>query len=184
MHVEGTLRTVVTWRNNWQNLDFTVNLTNDEMDEVRRMMGDRVIIDIQPKREHRSLNANAYFWHLCGEIAKKLGSHKDVIYLQQLESYGVFQDVEVTEEASNVILDMFRHVEEQYRYEVIAPGIDGDDHEVEMICLRCYIGSSHYDTKQMSDLINGTVSDAKDLGIDTWTPDEIAEALSQWKARN
>lgn len=182
MHVEGTLRQIVTG-DNWQELGFTVNLTDDEKDNARRLMGERVIIDVQLKREHRSLNANAYFWHLCDEIAKKLGSHKDIIYLHQLENYGVFRDVEVTEEAGWLIWDTFRHVEERYRYDAIAQGIDGDEQEIEMVCLRCYIGSSNYDTKQMSDLITGTVRDAKELGIDTWTEDEIKEALSVWKAR-
>ena len=37
-----------------------------------------------------------------------------------------------------------------------------------------YIGSSKYNTKEMSVFISGIVEEAKDLGIETLTPDEIA----------
>ena len=35
-------------------------------------------------------------------------------------------------------------------------------------------------TKEMSDLIDGTVSEAKELGIDTRTPDEIERMKQLW----
>ena len=36
------------------------------------------------------------------------------------------------------------------------------------------------DSKQMSELIDGTVSEAQELGIDTRTPDEIERMKSLW----
>ena len=43
------------------------------------------------------------------------------------------------------------------------------------------LGSSTYNTKEMSDLIHGTVSDAGSLGIDTATPEEVERMLAIWK---
>ena len=46
--------------------------------------------------------------------------------------------------------------------------------------MKCYYGSSSYDTQQMSRLIELAVADAKELGIETLTPNEIAELLAFW----
>ena len=39
------------------------------------------------------------------------------------------------------------------------------------------------DSKQMSELIDGTVSEAQELGIDTRTPDEIERMKSLWEIK-
>ena len=44
----------------------------------------------------------------------------------------------------------------------------------------CYDDKSTYDTKEMSVLIDGTVADAKELGIDTITPAELQEMKERW----
>lgn len=41
-------------------------------------------------------------------------------------------------------------------------------------------GSHTYDTKEMSELIKGTVQEAKALGIETATPQEIKEMEERW----
>jgi len=38
-------------------------------------------------------------------------------------------------------------------------------------------------TKEMSELIDGTVSEARELGIDTRTPDEIERMKQLWNSR-
>ena len=44
-------------------------------------------------------------------------------------------------------------------------------------------GSHTYDTDEMSKLIDGTVSEAKDLGIETLTPNQIREMKERWGAK-
>jgi hypothetical protein len=46
--------------------------------------------------------------------------------------------------------------------------------------LAILIGSSQYDTRAMSILIDGIVSEAKELGIETMTPAELTELKSRW----
>ena len=46
---------------------------------------------------------------------------------------------------------------------------------------KIYRGSHTYDSKEMSILIEGTVADAKEMGIDTKTPDEIRRMVSAWQ---
>ena len=50
----------------------------------------------------------------------------------------------------------------------------------EVVFYRIYRGSSTYDSKEMSLLIEGTVSDAKDLGIETIPPDELERMMLMW----
>ena len=45
---------------------------------------------------------------------------------------------------------------------------------------RVYKGSSEFDTREMSILIDGIVSEAQELGIQTLTPDELANLKSMW----
>lgn len=44
-------------------------------------------------------------------------------------------------------------------------------------------GSHTYDTKEMSELIKGTVAEAKELGIETATPQEIKEMEERWRVK-
>ena len=46
--------------------------------------------------------------------------------------------------------------------------------------LKCYYGSSVYTSDEMSRLIDLAVADAKELDIETMTPDEIAELNAFW----
>jgi len=56
----------------------------------------------------------------------------------------------------------------------------GKNCDGENVIIRCYYGSSQYNTKQMSRLISNTVQDCQAVGINTMTPNEIAEMLSLW----
>lgn len=42
-------------------------------------------------------------------------------------------------------------------------------------------GSHTYNTQEMSRLIDGTIQDAKEQGIETATPDELRRMKEQWK---
>jgi hypothetical protein len=46
--------------------------------------------------------------------------------------------------------------------------------------LHVWVGSSKYDTREMSVFIDGIVQEARDLGIDTDTPEQIARFMAQW----
>lgn len=125
--------------------------------------------DYQPKR---SLQANRYLWKLCDLIGQKLHLTKDVVYLMKLADYGVFCDVSVRKDAIN---DTFLQLKAHFRYvqEIAEHGNYKD--------IRCYIGSSLYNKKEMQKLLQGVVQDAQDLGIDTWNKEEIDMMIKAWK---
>ena len=45
---------------------------------------------------------------------------------------------------------------------------------------KVYKGSSEYDTREMSILIDGIVQEAKDLGVETLPPNEIEKLKTSW----
>lgn len=149
-------------------ITFAIDDDIQALEKLENFKGADLIIETQKYYEKKSLNANAYFWVLCTKIAHALNSDKDTVYLLQLSKYGLFIDVMVIPEAVEALRHNYRWVEPMETY--------GD-----MVSVRCYIGSSNYDKAEMARLIDGTVQDAKDLNIDTWTRDEIERVLASWK---
>ena len=49
--------------------------------------------------------------------------------------------------------------------------------------LLCYYGSSTYDTKQFSVLLDGVMSEMKEMGIDTPSDEQLKAALEAWDER-
>ena len=47
--------------------------------------------------------------------------------------------------------------------------------------LLCYYGSSTYDTKEFSVLLDGVIEDMKDLGLQPPMTREIQAALAEWE---
>lgn len=147
-------------------IEFAID--DEQLDKLEKLREEICVIDIKKFKSKRSLNANAYFWHLVGELSKKLRVDKDTVYLWQLSRWGMWQDVLIKKEAYPVFSRQFR----------MTQVLDEDE---EYMTLRCYIGSSNYNTKEMSDLMEGTLIDCKEQGIETWTREEIDAVLAAWE---
>ena len=130
------------------------------------------VVEIKKYREKRSLNANALFWKVVGSMAELLHVSDEELYLQLLERYGVKKYIVVRPEAAESFKGLFRGAEEMGS--VYVDGQKG-------VQLKCTIGSSQYDTKQMSRLIDGAISESKEIG--GWIPDEqdIDSCLEAWE---
>ena len=128
-------------------------------------------IEIKQHRQKRSLNANAYLWVLLGKMADVLDTIKDELYLEMLDRYGVFTHIVVKPSVVERVKQEWRTVRELG--EVTVNGKTG-------VQLQCYFGSSTYDTKEMSRLIDGVVSECKELGIETATLEELQTLKREW----
>jgi hypothetical protein len=131
---------------------------------------DKLSIEIKPYRERRSLNANAYAWLLIGKIADILRAGKDEIYLKCLKRYGQSELISVLSHVS--IGNYVKYYEEAGESK-----LNGKD----FTHYRVYKGSSEFDSREMSIFIDGVCSEAKDLGIQTETPNQIAEMKARWQ---
>ena len=130
---------------------------------------DKLSIELKQYRQHRSLNANAYAWLLIGQIADIVRAGKDEIYLKCLKRYGQSELISVL---SHVPIENYV----KYYEEAGASKLNGKD----FTHYRVYKGSSDFDTREMSIFIDGVVSEAKGLGIQTETPNQLAEIKARW----
>jgi hypothetical protein len=133
-----------------------------------------LVCEIREKKEKRSLNANSYAWQLIGQMADIMRASKEDVYIQMLERYGQREPelIWVISEAAPMIYKATRN----HCTQVGETEKQGKAYKH----LAILIGSSEYDTKQMSILIDGIVSEAKELGIETLTPDELAKIKAEW----
>ena len=151
-------------------LTLEVNERNDFEALVDEMKDkDKLSIEVKEYREKRSLNANNYAWKLLTEIANVLRSSKEEIYLQMLKRYGQSELISVL---SHVPIGNYI----KYYEEAGESKLNGKD----FTHYRVYKGSSEFDTREMSIFIDGVVSEAKELGIQTETPNQIAEMKARW----
>lgn len=125
----------------------------------------------------RSKNANAYFWELCGRLSEKLNIPKDEVYREQIRHVGVYKDFQGISVPDAKTL---RTAWEMLGTGWITEQVDYDTSET--VTVRCYYGSSQYNTRQMSRLIDNIVQDCEAVGINTMTPQELSLLKSEWEA--
>jgi hypothetical protein len=126
---------------------------------------------IDYKRKKRSLNANAYCWKLCTEIANVLRTSKEEVYVKMLKRYGQSSVVSVVAEAAETFMKSVQYCEEFGESELNGKLFKH---------IKVFMGSSNYDSREMSILIDGIVSEATELKIPTMTPTEIERIKEQW----
>lgn len=134
-------------------------------------------IEVKEYRKKRSLNANSYFHVLVDKIAEVQGVSHAEIHNELIAEYGVMD-----EDIKNLILDddiPWKRLESLHLRPTTATRVMDNGK-----LYRIYIvmrGSHTYDTKEMSRLIDGTVSEAKELGIETLSPAELERMKQQWR---
>ena len=93
---------------------------------------------------------------------------KEAVYLLMLREAGQFTDLEIRSDAVPMLQRVYRYTE-----------VLGEEEGRAMV--RCYLGSSGYNTEEMARLIDHTVDEAQALGIETMTPDELEHMKQTWK---
>ena len=132
------------------------------------------LFDVSPHKEKRSLNANGLLWMCLGEIASALRADKWDVYLQMLKRYGTYTHICVHPKAVEAVKKQWREVEEVGR---------GTVNGVESVQLLCYFGSSTMNSKEFSVLLDGVISEMKEMGLPT--PDrDLERVLKQLEETN
>ena len=129
--------------------------------------------EIERKRKKRSNDANALCWKLCTEIANVLRTEKESIYVDMLKKYGQSDIVSVVSSVN--VKGYFKYYDEFGK---------GTVNGKEFTHYKVYKGSSEYDTKEMSILLDGIVDEAKALDIDVMSESERALLLADWGGKN
>lgn len=127
-------------------------------------------------RNKRSLDANAYLWVLCAKIAEVMQSTKEEIYEIFLHDYPCYDTLA---DGSHITITMLSEIDVgnlDGHYQKLKTSKDG--RFTSYIKLK---GSSEMDTKEMSVLLDAVIAEAKNLGIETATPDELERMCKTWR---
>lgn len=160
-----------------------VTFALDEKGAARNMVDEfrnheKLTIKVAKFKKKRSLDANAYFHLLVNKIARNMLVSDDEVKRRLVKSYGTL----ARDEDGNLIgamlpasvdVDKFYPYTRNYKTE----WRDGKEYT----CYLFYERTRDLDTAQMAHLIEGTVEEAKALGIETRPKEEIESMLSQWR---
>lgn len=126
-------------------------------------------------KKPRSLDANAYCFALIDKIATAINMSKEEVYRNAIREIGGVSDtVCVQNEAVDSLRSGWSRNGLGWQTETFPSKIEGCTNVV------LYYGSSSYDTRQMSRLIDHIVQDCKALGIETMTEREISLLKERW----
>jgi len=134
---------------------------------------------IKPFRNKRSLDANAYFHVLVAKMAETLKCGADEMKFKMNLEYGTPEDCD----GEKVAIALPKKVDAARVYPYAKwIGDFTSPKGKPMSQYLLYKQTSHLDRKEMATLIDGVISEAQGLGIETKTPAEIAEMMSMWGA--
>ena len=148
--------------------------------------GEKYTAEIKKLSKKRSLDANSYYWLLVGKLSKAIGISMPHCHNIMLRRYGTFKlfggqvmyvVLPDTDEAS-------RDADEEEECHIkptsqVKEGKDG-------LMYRTYImlkGSHEYNTAEFRYLVEKTIEECKQVGIETATPDEVAKMISLLRTR-
>ena len=134
-----------------------------------------VDLTIDKWSDKRSIQANAYFHVLVNEIAKATKSSMDDVKKMLVLQYGTYARGK-DGKCAGVKVPKNTDIEQFYPYYRYI----GDD-ETGLAMYLFYKRTRDLNKEEMSRLIEGTVSEAKALNIETLTPDELARMMNRYK---
>lgn len=154
--------------------------------DCEKYMGKDLSIDFKQYKEHRSLSANAYFYVLVGKIAEKTGRTITYIHNMLISDYGQYEMQEIGGKMQVMVVilsDDIDAMELSTLHLQTTTAVRELDNGNLYRVYRVMRGSHTYNTAEMSRLIDGTVQEARELGIETLTPDAIARMEADWSNR-
>ena len=162
-------------------------VTHEDPREMFDELKDHAVkVEIKKASKHRSLDANNYCWKLIDLITAKLQDTDpkgkwtpEKVYRHAIKEIGGISDIYgVKEEAVERFKEIWigKHIGRQVE---ILPGSTKPG----WLNVKAWLGSSDFDSQQMSRLINSLVQDAEALGIPTISDEEAERMVAQWGAR-
>ena len=167
------------------NIDFdtlkpkiTVLLDTKNKELIEELKNDgKLNIELKKYRKHRSLDANAYFWKLLTELCELAEIDTIEEYKRRIKELGIFRQFKIEKDNIKTFEKMWTAQGIAWFCEIADTTYIGD---IEFKIINAYYGSSSYNSKQMSRLIDGLVQDCKVYGIETKTQSEIESLLKEW----
>lgn len=146
--------------------------------DISRLQEKDLRIQATQYREKRSLDANAYWHLLLGKIADITGESRPKVKNIMIARYGQYEMIDDKPVAytTTAPYEFMMNMENLHTSLIRTEIIKGKEFYVYLL----FRGSHTYGTKEMSILIDGTVQEAKELGIETLTPSELERLKQEW----
>ncbi len=155
----------------------TIELDRDFRGQYEQLKDQLLDVEIKRHREKRSRNANAYFHILVNKIAAATGQSDSAVKKHLVIEYGALD----RDEDGMIVgfkLPIKADVDKFYPYTRL---FDVDEENGKRFnCWLVYKRTSDMDTSEMARLIDGAISEAKELGIETDTPEQLARYKEEW----
>lgn len=165
-------------------LNITFQIDTEPIDEINEFGRTSDVLDIIVKkhRKRRSLDANAYFHLLVGKIADSLSMSKIRCKNILIARYG---QPDYIEPGMPIILKTNVGVDKMLEQEFLhcSPCKTIEEGGTLVVFYKVYRGSHTLDSKEFSILLEGTIQEAKALGIETLPPNELKRMISSWKPK-
>lgn len=153
-------------------------LDTKEIELVEQLKNENKLnVELKKYRKKRSNNANNYFWKLLTEYCEEKEFDTIEEYKERVKRLGIFRISRVESKDVETYKKSWENWGTAWFCEVYDTEYLGD---IEFKILHLYYGSSSFNTKQMSRLINDLVEDCKEAGIETKTTAEINSLLESW----
>jgi hypothetical protein len=156
----------------------TLALTPNHIEEVNKLKDENLTVKIDKHRNKRSKDANALMWAVCTEISAKLEvpQTKEDVYRKAIRDVGEYIPLPIRADAVEAFCKNWSDKGKGWVAEVM------DDSKIPGYKLVfAYYGSSTYDSKQMSVLLDYLIDDAEQMGLVLRASKaEIEEAKRRW----
>jgi len=177
MEATGTLEEIsIDYKTNKAKISFLINDKN-KISTIEELKGLKLKISVKRDIKKRSLNANNYFWKLLQELCElaEIGTIEE--YRRRIKELGIFRRFKIEKENVKTFENMWTNQGVAWFCEISDTEIIG---KTEFKIINAYYGSSSFNSKQMSRLINDLVEDCKVYGIEIKTQSEINSLLESW----
>lgn len=131
-------------------------------------------IELKKYNKSRSLDSNAYAWVLLGELQEVLNIPKEEIYKDLIKHIGSYEVVPIKNEAVEKFRNAWSKNGLGWITETTKSKLEGFTNVL------AYYGSSVYDSKEMSRLIDLIIEECKQFNIETKPKEELDSLLKEW----
>jgi len=155
----------------------TVEIDGDFRDAYSKLKDADLDIEIKKHREKRSKTANAYFHLLLNKIAEVQGLGNEEVKKALVCEYGTLAN---DEEGRTIGFKLPVSVNVDAIYPYVKCFDTRTENGILFNCYLVYKQTHVMDTKEMCRLIDGTIKEAQELGIETDTPEQLARYKEVW----
>jgi len=134
-------------------------------------------LSVDIHRNKRSLDANGYLWVLIRKIAVRLNMRPTEVYRRLIQESTNYTIVPIREDA----IGEWNRIWSSHGTGWLTEDMGACRNTAGYHNIKCFYGSSTYDSKQMSQLLDIVIEECKAQGIEYMSDEELARLKAEWQ---